>query len=339
MYNYRSKYNLFVNIYNFIYGNSPTIVSRIPAVLLKHVLDIFIFYDSPLTKDNNPTSSAVIREAGAIITSVPNIIWGVRHISSSPEKQDTTFLLGQIIRFGAKVTFQNLNFSNPVMASRASNVIFDSVSIIGKDLSIVGQEKGGAELYYFFPSSTLKNIYAPEYIFDALTPSYILSSVPRSIFKSIITDQVGEGLKLIRNSELISKVSSFVNYYSYESISYVFNIPKELLDSNDNIYAQSDKILITSNYTLNAYLAVGALGIYKISYSALPDLLITGAFMLAMSNSAVDITKQAVGGDVAAIITVTTASTVILFKDEICFFLEKAYVDKIGDFTNYAAEF
>jgi hypothetical protein len=272
------------------YDNSPAIKSRILSVFLKHSLDTFVFYKSSLSKDANPVSSNVIRESGGLFTTSLNAYFKEPYTATSKEIQDATHVLGQGSRLACKISFQipaTFNISSPVLLSRASNLACDSIGVMATDLSKKAQNEGSS-LYYLWEAEGVKNLFAFDFFKTKVDSIYLFSLVQKSLLKAAVLDQVGELVKLTRESSLIENTSSYINDKAKQIMSFAFNLDMSSIDLDDNIYQQSQEVLQATNHSIKGYIISTTLGIYKVTYNALPDLLITGAIMLSTAKDALD---------------------------------------------------
>ena len=288
-----------------LYANSPPMISRIPLTIADHTLKTFVFYNSSLKKDGNPTSSAMYREIpGTAITSY-NAYNGVQYTSNGPELQDFTHVLGQSSRLSCKGAFQTFNYSDSVLLSRSSNVVCDSFGVIATDLSKQSQREG-ISIYYLTEALHTKNIHIFSYLGEKLTINYAINAPLRAIFKTLILDQLGEGIKLITNS-----------------------LPtKNIID--DDIYTQINKTLETTNSSAIGYINIVPLIASKILSEATLDLTIKGPIMLSTAKDAVDFIGEAYPLDIAKSIII--ASTASYYKTEIFSYLASI----TDDLTNIA---
>ena len=274
------------------YQNSPTITSRIIPVFLKYIIDIFVLPNNALSKDANPASSSVIREAVTLPSTALNIALGTKYVISKPETLDLTHLGANTLRFTCKSFFQvipnNLTDSDSVMLSRGSNIVCDAFGVIGLDISKTSQQaKATLALEY----SVVENFRVPTYEFlkGKVTPEYLVISFATAAFKSAIMDQMGEMIKLIKETKAFNSFSFFIEENKNNVLMNLYNISSALLETEyDNIYTQMDTVLEATNNSTEGYVINSILAIHTVSIKALPDLFITGPAMLASAADAIN---------------------------------------------------
>ncbi len=278
------------NLVKFFYSNSPSIQSRIMSVFMKHGIEVFYLYSNPLAKDENPVSSAVIREGVMLPVTALNIAQNTKYRMSHPETMDFTHLIANGLRFSCKVGFvkySNQTSINPVVISRTSNIICDSFGVMGLDLSQNSQRLNNVN-YINLPIIKNYRLLTWEFFSSKLTSSYLATSFFTAAFKAVVVDQVGEVIKANRKSDIFLKGANLIKDRIYWVVENGLGIPKNLLENKyENIYQQMDAIYEESENKLNAKVANFIIGSYELSARAIPDLFIIGPIMLSSAASAV----------------------------------------------------
>ena len=274
-----------------IFKNTQSLAGRFPLTITYHCSAIFLFPDDQVSKDGNPTALNTLRDPLSISTIVWNL--GTPFAPDSKETIDFLHLLGQVSRYICRISFQaTAKFLgiDATEASRASNIIFDSIAVIATDLSKTSQ-KLSKNLYYLYENIVVtgkENQWAADYVWKSLTKDYMLNLVPIVMFRSKVLDVAGELKKQALGSPLIKFIDSSVNDGVKFIISWGSGLSAETFDFNDNIYIQANKTLSATNNTYISYPTIAALGLYKTAYLVLPDLFITSPVMLAIAKIVTD---------------------------------------------------
>lgn len=275
------------NLISHFYANSPTLSSRALGVVLKYSAQEFFLKGNALTKDGNPTVTNVIREGMNIGPLSYNVYKGEKHTAGGNETLEGIYLLGQETRLLCKLIPQYLS-GGDVTYARILNIGCDSPSIIGNHLSKISQHNPNQKVYWFWKEEdpSIENIWVWNFIRDNATLDYIMEAITTAGIKAIILDQLGEVIKIVTQSPIVK--------YPYQYISSAENDLIKIISSSsaskyiDNLivgYALPSKTLKEwAEKSITGELLDSS---FSILNSGLPDLFITGTFMLSMSNDIV----------------------------------------------------
>jgi hypothetical protein len=281
------------NLVSHFYGNTASVQSKLVGVSSKYTSEMFYFYESPLTKDANPTTTNVIREGLNFIPNIMNAAGGAKHTEASHELQDITHVLGQTFRLGCKIGFQYIPMNetglDPVAMSRLSNIGCDGFGVAGQKLSKAGQPVDGGFRIYYLCQGNDENIkeYKPasEFFKEKITFAYMGDSIATAVFKAGVLDLTGETIKRISNSAMVNNITSNLEYGKNKALSYSFDVPMEILEAKYlNIYQKMDAVLEVADSKFKAYAINSFLIGYTLASKILEDLYITGPVLLSTSN-------------------------------------------------------
>lgn len=263
------------NLISHFYKNSPPLESRVLGIALKFTVQEFYLKDNALSKDGNPVVTNVIREGTNVIPLSYNSYMGAKHISGRNETLEGLYLLGQESRFLCKAVPQYLS-GGDVTHARILNIVCDSPSIIGNHLSKISQHDPNKKIYWAYKGSedNIEYVWAGQFIKENTPFEFIKASIITAGVKAVILDQLGEIIKITTKSPLIS-------------------IPYKHIELLETQLTNTISSPVISKLTISTF---------SILNKALPDLFITGVFMLSMSNDIINSYNTATPSEQNAII-------------------------------------
>lgn len=263
------------NLVSHFYGNSPPLMSRALGVGLKYTAQEFYLKNNPLSKDGNPVVTNVIREGTNVIPLSYNSYIGAKHVAGRNETLEGLYLLGQESRFLCKAVPQYLS-GGDVTHARILNIVCDSPSIIGNHLSKISQHDPNKKIYWAYKGNedNIEYVWAGQFIKENTPFEFIKASIITAGVKAVILDQLGEIIKVTTKSPLIS-------------------IPYKHIELLETQLTNTISSPVISKLTISAF---------SILNKALPDLFITGVFMLSTSNDIINSYNTATPSEQNAII-------------------------------------
>lgn len=282
-----------VGLFKHFYGNTASFTSKILGVSLKHIGDLYIFYETPISKDANPTTGNAIREAMNLVPNSINAGFGAKHTKDGHEIQDLTHLGGQTLRLLCKTAFlasTNITSEDSIYVAGLSNMACDSIGVMGQQLSKLSQPKDVSErLYYLWPDPSIeKNIYGFSFLKEKLTPGYITQNVFAAAFKAGTLCQLGETIKLGSTLSPIMITYNITESAKNIGVSYFFGVSNSVLEAKYiNVYDQREAIFKEVNNDISGYLINAILESYQLSRRVALDLYVTGPALLSTSNDAI----------------------------------------------------
>lgn len=247
-------------------------------------LEIYLSHSDVLSKDLNPTSSAINREVTATIQNVVNVRKGdALHKQGDPEIQEEFFFAGQSLRVTCKLLFQlgnealkitNITYTDYVAVSRGSNIACEAFSIGGTTLS--------KKIYHIKLANP--NVDKLSFLMQHMNIEFFREIGLVTLEKTMILDAMGEVIKKIRGSSTMEEI----NYYDSlkkSAISTCFNISTTSLDLNAPITTQWDQVAkeienIPTKYALNSMLFFS-----RAADKVLLDLFAYGPVLLSTANA------------------------------------------------------
>ncbi len=274
------------NLISHFYTNSPTLSSRSLGVVLKYTAQEFFLKENVLTQDGNPTVTNVIREGVNVIPLSYNTYKGEKHTAGRNETLEGIYLLGQETRFLCKAIPQYISGGDTTYA-RLLNIGCDSPSIMGNHLSKISQHNPNQKVYWFWKEEdpSIKNIWVWDFIKEKATPDYIREAITTAGIKAIILDQLGEVIKVITQSSIVKSSYQYIASSQEGIVNIISSNPASNNINKLISYALPKKYIAEwAEKPITGELLSGSFSIFN---SALPDLFITGPFMLSMSNDIV----------------------------------------------------
>ncbi len=272
---------------HYFYQNSSPVSKRWLGPTMKALgelgIEIYQSHSDILSKDLNPTSSAINREMTSMIQNVINTKNGALHMSNRPEIQEEFFFAGQTLRVACKLMIQSAN-----EALKTSNMTTDDYVIASRNSNIVCElfSVGGTALSKKIYPLTVNNqdINKLDFFRQQMNLEFFREIGLVTLEKTMILDSLGEVIKGIRGSSFMTQI----NYYDdlkKSALTTCFNVSTTSLDFNTPITAQWHNTFEETGNSLKGYIINTALFISKASDKVLLDLFVYGPILLSTANA------------------------------------------------------
>ncbi len=289
--------SLFIKIKEFN-DLSPPLYSRIPTIISLHILQRYFLYGLSLFKDSNPNTINAVRDIPNIANIGLNVYNRVPFSSDIKILQTWTHCGGQAGRFICRTGLQApaifANSSNTASVSKASNLVCEVIAIAATDLSSKSQSEGKI-LYYISPpdlqyyqnlKSTGIQYQAYEgfkYIKEKTGYTYFLNNFATACFRAAILYGIGEVVVTPLKNLVITSPIHYLHNTAEKGMSYIANIPENVISFKDDPYTAYNKITTQTNHTIAGYVTVALLEIQHLVHFAAMEAII-GNLMISSSR-------------------------------------------------------